>query len=67
MSKKNKASEAPETPDSVKAKLIELNKNRIDKCSAEINEVLEKYGCVLVASIISSVQGNSQNIQVVMK
>ncbi len=49
------------------AKIVkDENELRVEQCSKEINEVLQKHGCSLMASMTCTPKGNFQNIQVVI-
>jgi len=45
----------------------EANKKKIEECSKEIGEVLQKYNCDLVAGMLITAQGNRQIVEIVAK
>jgi hypothetical protein len=50
-----------------KAVLQQEIKDRIEKCTKEVNEVLERHRCVLDASVVVSQRGNQVQIQILPK
>jgi len=55
--------------DSNEAKRIlqEENKAKIQACSKEVQEVLDKHGCMLTAGMLISAQGNRPLIEINVK
>lgn len=54
-------------PAEAKKVLAEENKKKVDACSQEVQEVLDKHGCTLTAGMIISAQGNRPIVEIIPK
>lgn len=47
--------------------LQEQNKKKIDACMNEINQVLEKHGCMIDVAMVVTAQGNRPIVNIIPK
>lgn len=67
MNKSNKKKADKLTEQKARELLEKQNKENVDNCSAEVQEVLEKHNCAFNVSVIVTQNGNYPQLRIVNK